>query len=290
MRNTLFLILLFPSFLLAEYKLSIGAIFRDEAPYLKEWIEFHKIQGVEHFFLYNNLSEDDFKSVLEPYMAKEEITLIEWPFTFPPGSVEEWYAIQSAAYMDCIQSCNSEWVAFLDIDEFLFCSDGKSLIQFLEEYIDFGGLVVNSVYFGTSGIEDIPPDFLMIELLKKAGSLDHKSLLSVKSIVQPKYVLNCKTPHTFIYKEGMFAVNSQYDPVLGKEANSIILDKIRLNHYWTRTEKHFRERKLPLRKLFKNESEQFLKKWSDQYTVREDTTIFQFILSLREKLFPHLAK
>lgn len=43
--------------------LSIGAIFKDEAPYLAEWIEFHRLVGVEHFFLYDNLSTDE-KSML----------------------------------------------------------------------------------------------------------------------------------------------------------------------------------------------------------------------------------
>ena len=47
-----------------EYLLSICAIFKNEGHYLKEWIEFHKLQGVEHFFLYNNNSTDDYEQVL----------------------------------------------------------------------------------------------------------------------------------------------------------------------------------------------------------------------------------
>ena len=38
--------------------LAIAAIFRDEAPYLKEWIEFHRAVGVERFYLFDNLSTD----------------------------------------------------------------------------------------------------------------------------------------------------------------------------------------------------------------------------------------
>ena len=34
--------------------LSVCAIYRDEAHYLAEWIEFHRLVGVERFFLYNN--------------------------------------------------------------------------------------------------------------------------------------------------------------------------------------------------------------------------------------------
>lgn len=34
--------------------LPICAIFKEEAPYLPEWIEFHRLMGVERFFLYDN--------------------------------------------------------------------------------------------------------------------------------------------------------------------------------------------------------------------------------------------
>ena len=39
--------------------LAVCAIYRNEAPYLREWIEFHRLVGVERFFLYNNESTDD---------------------------------------------------------------------------------------------------------------------------------------------------------------------------------------------------------------------------------------
>ena len=38
--------------------LAICTIYRDNAPYFREWIEFHRLVGVERFFLYNNRSDD----------------------------------------------------------------------------------------------------------------------------------------------------------------------------------------------------------------------------------------
>ena len=38
--------------------LSIWALYQDEAPYMREWIEFHRLMGVEHFFLYDHDSAD----------------------------------------------------------------------------------------------------------------------------------------------------------------------------------------------------------------------------------------
>ena len=87
----LFLLPLQPSFLTArhlrspkkiepKYQLAICSIFQNEAGYLKEWIEFHRLLGVEHFYLFNNLSTDNFHSVLAPYVKNKVITLIEWPY------------------------------------------------------------------------------------------------------------------------------------------------------------------------------------------------------------------
>ena len=59
--------------------LSVGAIFRDEADYLQEWIEFHRLVGVERFFLYDNGSVDDWRTVLAPYMRDGIVDVHDWP-------------------------------------------------------------------------------------------------------------------------------------------------------------------------------------------------------------------
>ena len=50
------------------YKLSVVAIMKNEGPYLREWIEYHKLVGVEKFYLYNNGSTDDTVEILSPYV------------------------------------------------------------------------------------------------------------------------------------------------------------------------------------------------------------------------------
>ena len=50
-----------------RYPLAICAIFKNEAPWLKEWIIYHhKVLGVKHFYLYNNDSTDNFIEILSP--------------------------------------------------------------------------------------------------------------------------------------------------------------------------------------------------------------------------------
>src|SRR6266480_3576021 len=76
------------------YYLSACAIFRKEAPYLAEWLVFHLGVGVEHFYLYENRSTDDFRTVLAPFVERRQVTLADRPK--PQG--------QKAAYRHCLSS------------------------------------------------------------------------------------------------------------------------------------------------------------------------------------------
>ena len=94
-----------------KYNVAVCAIFKNEAPYLKEWIEFNHLVGVEHFYLYNNNSEDDYQSVLEEYVQSGLVTLIQFPYE----------QAQMKCYKDCIDKYAGEtkWLGFIDIDEFI---------------------------------------------------------------------------------------------------------------------------------------------------------------------------
>ena len=60
--------------------LSICASFRNEAPYLREWIEFHRMMGVDRFYLYDNRSEDGWKAVLQPFIDMGIVEVTYWKF------------------------------------------------------------------------------------------------------------------------------------------------------------------------------------------------------------------
>lgn len=287
MLRTLICILLFASQLEAKYPLSICTIFKDDAPFLKEWIEFHKLQGVEHFYLYNNNSSDEYEEVLAPYVQQGEVTLIDWLYTYKSGKANEWLKIQHAAYMDCIKKYGAEtkWLAVIDSDEFLFCPSGEALTSFLESYEDYGGVCANWLMFGTSNIENIPEGYLMIELLTSCSLPNYERNIRVKSIVQPKHVYKVKNSHSFYYKKGYFAVNANLKPVRDMSASEIIHDKIRINHYWTRTEEYFLEKKCISRNARRNfENEANLRKRANLYNLSSNTDILQFVPSLREAM------
>ena len=108
------------------YQLSLILIFKDEAPYLREWLEYHLMLGVQHFYLYQNNSTDDYATVVQPYIDQGLVTLIEWPDH--PG--------QYSAYYHWYQNYRHEshWASFIDIDEFLCPFKETSLVDMLRQY------------------------------------------------------------------------------------------------------------------------------------------------------------
>lgn len=126
-----------------KYKLSLCGIFKDEAPFLKEWIEYHMIVGVEHFYLYNNFSTDNYKEILKPYIEKGIVTLTEWPVV----------PAQKQAYRHFLDHYKNEtnWVSFLDIDEFMCPLKNDSIPEWLAKFRKYPVVMVYWRFFGSSG-------------------------------------------------------------------------------------------------------------------------------------------
>jgi hypothetical protein len=128
-----------------KYNVAVAAIFKNEAPYLREWIEFNHLVGVEHFYLYNNNSEDSYQEVLEEYVQRGLVTLIQWPYE----------QAQNQSYINCIQQYASEtkWLGFIDIDEFIVPKSTDNIYSFLKPFEKKRGAVkLNWRLYGTSGL------------------------------------------------------------------------------------------------------------------------------------------
>jgi hypothetical protein len=212
--------------------LAIGAIYHDEAPYLTEWIEFHRLVGVERFFLYNNNSSDEHGRVLAPYVEEGIAVVHDLPRLPLP---------QKSAYDDCLETHGDEsrWIAFVDVDEFLFAPDGESVATVLAEYERWPGVGVNSALYGTSG-HRTPPPGLLIENYMDRRKLELGGRF-IKSIVDPARTSECKSAHHFSYVDDL-AVDENGYPIAGHATKSTSLSRLRINHYWSKSEQEIREK------------------------------------------------
>jgi hypothetical protein len=217
--------------------LSVCGIFRDEADYLAEWIEFHLLVGAERIFLYNNGSVDNYREVLAPY-DDGTVVLREWPQT--PGLM--------TAYEHCVadQRGDSRWIAFIDLDEFLFSPTGRPVPELLSDYEPWPAVCAHWLTFGSSGHES-KPEGLVIDNYRRCTH-DWRANRWIKSIVDPKRTTRSVTSHAFLYSNG-FSVDENHE-IFPQHNQSWKLPvssrKLRVNHYRIKSKEDFdRKRKLP---------------------------------------------
>ena len=242
-----------------RYQLSLCGVFQNEAPYLKEWIDFHKLVGVEHFYLYNNSSTDNYLEILDPYLKSGEVELIPWDISHK--NVAEFNRlILCDAYQDANQRSRGEtkWLIMIDTDEFIFPVEKDSLTEFLEDYDEYGSLCVNWQMFGTSNIPFLLPGESMLEKLTYKAVKDFSSNTYTKCIVQPKCVYEINNPHYPELEPKCVSVNEERKIMRGGQTPYVSVNKIRINHYWTRDEYFFLNNKIPRRKAWPGNAEIWL--------------------------------
>ena len=271
-----------------KYFLSIGAIFQDEAPYLKEWIEFHRLVGVKHFYLYNNNSRDQYKEVLDPYVKKGIVELFEWP-TAPDHFLP---ATQELVYNDCIEKCvgKTKWLAVIDVDEFMVPVDRSTVTDFLKSiekckkkgHREIAGVMMFWQIYGTSNCKAIPKNKLLVECLTKKAEVNFGWNHQVKSICKPHAVRRYAV-HGAHYKPGFRAVTSSLQSHAGQ---TVQINRIRLNHYWTRDEDFFLNVKIPRREIFegKKYTQEAIQDYYNTFNKVEDKIMDRFVPRLKKRM------
>jgi hypothetical protein len=213
--------------------LAVCAVYRDEAPYLPEWIEFHRVVGVERFFLYDNRSSDDHMEALDPYIRDGTVVPHEWPGL----------PLQREIYNHCLaeHGGDARWIAFIDVDEFLFSPRMHALPSVLREYEQYPAVGVNWAAFGTSGHRTRPAG-LVIESYLRRGAGDGSFIgRSIKTVLQPRWTIRCLNAHRFEYRHGL-AVDENGYPIQRGATKSVSIERLRINHYFTRSEAELRKK------------------------------------------------
>lgn len=225
-------------------------IFRDEAPYLKEWIEFHKLVGVQKFYLINHFSTDNFEEVLKPYIESGEVELshsYDLNPVFNTTQITEYEIIRKKC------EGNAKWLAILDSDEFLFPVKGKNLVEFLKEYEEdwIASLWVFWQCYGTSFVDEIPKNKLLTQVLLMKSEQNYAHNKYGKSILRPERCfpagLHFTRPnpgYQAVLPDKSILMEDTVRTWEGVMQLEVDISKVRINHYWTRDEKYFREKKI----------------------------------------------
>ncbi len=273
-----------------KYYLALTAIFRDDAKYLEEWIEFYKLIGVEHFYLYNHNSNDHYMQVLEPYIKDQTIDLIN--LNLNTETPQEWLQLQCNAYLHITLKVKNEveWLIIVDSDEFLFPVKEQNLPQVLSKYDEYAALSINWRIFGSGNVTNLQKDDLLTEKLFLREEYSYDPV--VKSIVKPRYVETFINPHLPILKSGYAQITEDYKLIYGPYSYFRGDQILSINHYWARDWEYFTKNKLNrvylVNKLLPEEQKKQrinqLINDNKKYSTTYDDKILKYLPALKERI------
>lgn len=207
--------------------ISIAAIAKNEGPYIKEWIEYHKLIGADRFYFYDNESTDNTKEVLKPYI--EDGTVI---YHYVKGK-----CLQMPVYRDAVfrYKNNTRWMVIIDLDEYIAPVEKDNLKDFMKDYEKYSGLVINWIMFDSNGYIEHPEGRLITEAYTRCNK-HHKTDTHVKTVLNPKKVWYIDNPHFVHYKNSKFPVDENFKPNYEKwRTETFSGNKIQLNHYYSKS-------------------------------------------------------
>lgn len=268
-----------------DYNVSICAIFKNEGPYLKEWIEYHKIIGVNHFYLYNNNSTDNYLDILRGYIENGEVTLINW----------EKNQAQLEAYRHCIDSYSSytKWIGFIDLDEFVVPRLENNIYDVLKRFDrNAGSVLVYWKVFGSSGRLNrnlnglVAEDFTISwDRLCDIGKCFYNTNFKFCNNARLNHIFHhfLWTKHLFMYMppKNVFGhyVMPGYNPVKGKEI------PIQINHYLNKSLAEYELKQNKGDVFFSNNPHNYQYYLGpESQCMGADYSIFKYMIELKQKM------
>jgi len=160
-----------------KHTLSIGAMFKDESLCLEEWINHYIARGVDHFYLINDNSSDDYMSIIKKY---NNITL------FHNEIKTKEIGRQIRVYNEYLKPIlhETKWLAIIDLDEFLYSPLEKPFKTILQEHESYSSIRVDWLSFGSN--EHIFQPLSLVSGFTKRAEFDPTSemIYSYKTLFQ----------------------------------------------------------------------------------------------------------
>tara|TARA_Y100000816_G_C26106324_1_gene588119 strand:+ start:2550 stop:3335 length:786 start_codon:yes stop_codon:yes gene_type:complete len=216
------------------YYFTIGAIFKNEAHILKEWLEHYFYHGIEHIYLINDNSNDNFLDIVKPYIDKNLVTLYNCNID------KKWVGMQDAKYNHFFQKHLSEtkWFGIVDLDEFLYSPQEINIANILKKYEFYNQLQINWIHFGSSGFEKQPnnvvQNFIYRGEYNSVKNGPNGRYNSHKSIIKTDAPVKLGI-HGHIYNNNSFAKNISFE-----ETNTPLL----INHYAIQSKEYWQKIKM----------------------------------------------
>lgn len=217
---------------------AVCVIVKDEERNILEWLAFQKVIGFDAVILVNHKSTD-----ATLHKARLVTDLIPIHFLEETRSPPK---LQERVYLEVCDRFKEEfdWIAFIDSDEFIVNDSGHRIASLLEVNEHSSAIAIPWIFFGSSGLVDYNPG-LVVEDYTRRSNYDFNPNELVKSIVRPKQVKGCPNSHCFVV-EGSYTlpdggILSEWKSE-GRLKKYPVGAKWRVNHYYTRSQAHWKQR------------------------------------------------
>ncbi|WP_121630107.1 glycosyltransferase family 2 protein [Tropicibacter alexandrii] len=173
---------------------------KNEAPYILEWVAYHRAVGFDNFLIYTNGCEDGTTEILD---RLQELGILQhrdnnnWS-----GNSPQQHALDNSLTEPVIQ--NAQWIAHIDVDEFvnIRCGNG-TLDDFFARVPDATNVAMTWRLFGHNDVVKLE-DRLVIEQFDACA---------------PKY---CPKPHTVWGFKTMFRNIGAYKKISCHRPNKLV--------------------------------------------------------------------
>ena len=269
--------------------LACVTIIKDETLYLPEWIEFHLMQGFNHFYIYDNGSTDNLYDVMEKYCKQGLVTITPWrnfSASLHPQKSANAHALANYCH-------NYRWTAFFDVDEFIFSPTHDNLLKPLADRDDQVCICLPWHNFGPDGHVKAPDGLVIKNYTEKAvfpPDLQRKSLLRYKTILNPAATSSAGTHCFHFHNMGPALINEigQRIPIDHfQDPKYAIQGDFQLNHYFTRSVAELAEKVRKGRVSSQgNVVENFVESRLRQYEIKtcRDTKIHKHLEELKRRM------
>ncbi len=260
-------------------KIAICAIFKDEARDLLEWLAFHKMIGVDLFFLYDNGSSDGGSDLIRRSDFARNVTLTDWAER--PGQLSAYNHFRVHYAPDFT------WAGFIDIDEFIVPLAGSSIREILMRklYQPFAQVLLQWLVFGPSSHDRRPPGLVLGNYTWRLPETFSTSR-HIKALVRPGQMRGIDyTPHAAECSGP--ACNARGEEVLPYAIQRVECHEVMIvHHYFTKSREDWElKRRRGRGDSLEPYEDRIFADVANQSTI-EDASALRFIPRLRALLRP----
>jgi hypothetical protein len=139
------------------YRFVLATVFKNEAALLPTWLQHYINEGVEHFYLIDNGSTDNYMHIIQK-IPPEMITLVRDDSTNVVGLQEQ---LLAKYYTDIIRE-EADWVMVADIDEYLYpLNSSQCIVNVLDSVpLSVYKLILPWKVFGSNKYIDQPANII----------------------------------------------------------------------------------------------------------------------------------